>query len=94
MTYFIVSALIAIQINVAVTGNSRLASNFTIFHAILLSIPGKLKWISVGKRTIWGVNSGDEIFAAENIKFDAAGNIMFSWKHVDGSFKQIRVYDI
>ena len=63
-------------------------------NLLLCSIPGKLKWISASQGTIWGVNSGDAIYTAENIKFDAAGNIMFGWKHVDGALKQIRVYDL
>ena len=60
----------------------------------MCSLDGKLKWITASKRTIWGVNKNDDIFTAEDIKFDFTGNIHFTRKHIDGKLKQIRVYDL
>ena len=60
-------------------------------YIYLTSLSGLLKHISVSDKTIWGVNSGDDIFTARNIQFTEDGKIHFDWQHIPGKLKQISV---
>ena len=56
------------------------------------SLPGKLKQISVGTTSIWGVNSADMIYEMQNISFDLQGNISFKWQNISGRLKYLSVH--
>ena len=53
-------------------------------------LSGSLKYIACGK-TVWGVNSGDDIYYMKDLVKDDAGKLTFEWVKVDGKLSQLSV---